>query len=261
MRSKYTFSLFVAGLNEFEHLRAVLEYYSGIIDDVCYFDLNSNDESLNFARSLKDCNVYKVDPEPTIEILHKKYFDRCKYDWIVYADPDERWPEKLLLEIDNISQDQEIATISAPIDFYFKSYRLKGTRWGGTKVRGVAFHKNRIHLSDNVHRSKTTKEGFRNHHIADYDCTITHYWMSGYKELFRKHIRYLSWEGKSRYENGYRITIYGLFKVPISSFIDCFIYRKGYKDFFIGFFLSVFWSWYDTAASFELYKYQKKHSL
>ena len=91
-----------------------------------------------------------------------------------------------------------------------------------------------------------------------------HYWMSGYRELVNKHIRYLHWEGKSRYEAGLRVSLDRLFSVPFKSFYHCYFIKKGYKDFFVGLFLSFFWAWYETSSMLSLLRYQqllKKNSI
>ena len=51
-----------------------------------------------------------------------------------------------------------------------------------------------------------------------------------------------------------------ILKEPIKSFKYSFLLRKGYKDGFTGFFLSLFWAWYESSAKFKNYIYQQKNS-
>lgn len=259
LNSRIKVSLFIAGYNELKHLQDVLVFYCTFIDDVHYFDLGSSDDSCSFATNVYNCTVHKIPKEQTIEIIHFKYTHLAKYDWIVYPDPDERWSETLLLEISRLVMSEQLGMISAPIEFYFNNKKLEGTRWGGVKTRGVAYNRRRVSLSDNVHRSKKIKIGFSNYLIFNKDCTIIHLWMQNYITLYEKHKRYLLNEGKSRYENGVTVNLAILLKTPVSSFYHSFILCKGYKDLFTGFFLSLFWVWYNSNATFRHYLYKVKH--
>lgn len=254
---QFQLSGIIVGLNELNHLKIVLPQLSKNIEDLHYFDLGSIDGSVEFAKNIANCTVHEINTEKTVEIIHFKYSDWCKYDWIIYIDPDERWPRELFYNINLYTCDESVGMISAGIHFYFKNHKLKGTRWGGIKVRGVAFHKKRINLSSNVHRSKSLKNGFKNKHIKDKVSIIDHYWMDNYSSLFSKHLRYIDQEGHSRYENGFKTNLINLIIKPFVSFKDCYWNKKGYKDGLKGLFLSFFWAWYNTAADYKLYKIQK----
>lgn len=258
--TKLPYSFFIAGLNEIEHLREVLPFYVMHIQDVHYFDLGSKDGSAEFAADIKGCKVHRVEREPTIEILHFKYSDRCSHDWIVYADPDERWPLELLKDIaDKIESDtqNEIGIMASGIQFYLNRYALKGTRWGGIKTRGVAFHRQRVELSPLVHRSKRIKPGFKQIFIQKH--IITHYWMKNFGELIDKHRRYLKQEGKSRYESNMRITFPKVIYSYFHSFYECFFIKSGFRDGLKGLMLSIFWAWYNGTSNLRLYRYQKNN--
>ncbi len=250
-------SAVICGFNEIKHLRRSLPIFCANIDKVYYFDLGSEDGSCEYAKSFLNCEVISIRREETVEIVHAKYVKYLNGDWFLFPDPDEIYPIELLLIIKKtIDQDEGlIGLISADLNFYFKGKRLKGTRWGGIKTRGVAFNKNRIMLSEDVHRSKSLLDEFKGCKISD--LPIEHYWMSSYRQLVAKHIRYLKHEGQSRFRNGIMLTKTELYLSPLRSFVDCFLIKQGWKDGFTGLFLSFFWTWYNTVANIRTYKYAK----
>lgn len=256
---KLNISAIVVGYNEAPLLKACLNSIS-FCDEILYFDLGSTDNSIEIAQLLK-ANVIYHEKVPGCEWIHSKYYQSTKYDWVLIIDPDETINESLMKEIILLfSGDQinhEIASIEVPEIYYFKNYKLSGTPWGIDKSRILIVNKHRFEFLPIVHMGRKIKDGFRPLIIKFNGSNyINHYWMSSYGQLFEKHKRYLLNEGKARFKNGEVVSFEKILITPFKQFVVSFILMKGYRDWFIGFFLSLFWAWYQTSALIELYKVQ-----
>lgn len=250
---------FVVGFNEEPLLKNSLLHLQGL-NELLYVDLNSSDNSVRVAESFH-ASVIHHDRVPVVEIIHAKLLPICKYDWILLTDPDEVVDKLLKDKIVALaaSNPSDIAMVTAPLQFYFKNYPLKGTIWGGVNSRVILINKNRVEFSAHVHRGRKMMPGFKQHNIDGKDI-VHHYWMTSYKQLFEKHRRYIEREGESMYSNGHRASFLGLLKAPFSGFRECYIQKKGYKDGIVGLNLSLFWAWYKTSAYLSLRKYESMQS-
>lgn len=233
-------------------------------DEIIVIDLESTDNTVSIAEKY-GAKVITIPPISIIEIIHQKYINVTQNDWVLITDPDEVASTELINELQDyffsLDDSSLIGAIDVPLIYFFKSHALKGTSWGGVKYRTYLIHKKRFIFKSIVHNGRLLKEGYNKHTIGHKGKNqINHYWMSGYIQIFEKHLRYLQNEGKSRFERGHVATIKQILITPFRQFRNSFFYSRGFKDGFIGLFLSIFRAWYFTAANVELYKYQRKFS-
>lgn len=253
-------SAFVVSRNE-GHLLGDCLSMLDFCNEIVVIDLESSDNTVAIAQQ-HGAKVHTVQLLPVVEMVHEKYIGLTQNDWVLITDPDEVASRALVQDIKKcfafVQASADIATIDVPLVYFFKSHQLKGTSWGGVKERAYIIHKNRYTFNSNVHNGRIVREGFKKYHIEHTGKNhLNHYWMLGYRQIFEKHLRYLKNEGKSRYASGQRITFAEIVKMPFLYFVRSFVYARGFKDGFIGLFLSVFRAWYFTAAHYALYKYQK----
>jgi glycosyltransferase involved in cell wall biosynthesis len=262
MTNKIPVSAVVVTYNEALFLEACLKSIS-FCDEIVVIDLGSKDKSVEIAKKYAT-KVIHHERVPVVEIIHAKIREFVRYEWVLITDPDEVVDKKLqsqLIDLFNnqLTKSQDIGAVIVPWVFYFKNKRLFGTVWGGINKRVLLVNINRFNFSDKVHRGRRLANGYKSFSVKfDETNVVHHYWMSSYKQLIEKHKRYIRQEGKARYDNGLRTKIRKIIKIPFSAFKQCFYVKKGHKDGFVGFFLSLFWSWYSLSAELNLYKYQKK---
>ncbi len=231
-------------------------------NEIIVFDLKSTDNTKEVALKY-GARVIEHKRIPVVEIIHSKLYKYVTSDWILITDPDEILRIELKTELIKFLSNKErlktIGSIRVPLRYYFKNRLLRGTMWGGINYRVYIIHKNRFTFSNEVHRGRHINNGFENYDIQySYNNYIEHYWMQSYKQLFEKHMRYIKKEGESRYNKGQRFLFKSILSSPYRAFKDSFISKKGYLDFFVGFFLSLFWGWYETMSNISLYDYQRK---
>lgn len=261
---KLPITAIIVGLNESKQLRNCLRPLN-FCDEILYFDLGSTDDSSEVATSF-GAVVINHEKVPCCEWIHSKFANQAKNEWILITDPDEVINSNLVIDIIKLFKNENflkenIGAISAPWFFYFKNKKLRGTNWGGVNRRILLANNKRFEFSPLVHVGRNVFKGYKIYDIEfNGENFIHHFWMTTYTKLFEKHLRYLKYEGEARYKIGKRVSIIEILKEPIKSFKYSFLLRKGYKDGFTGFFLSLFWAWYESSAKFKNYIYQQKNS-
>jgi glycosyltransferase involved in cell wall biosynthesis len=259
--NKLPISAFIVSRNEGHLLENCIKSIL-FCDEIIVVNLESTDNTVAISEKY-GAKILTIPQLPIVEIIHHKYINITKNDWVLITDPDEVASVELINDLRNyfISLDDSmlIGVIDVPLIYFFKSHPLKGTSWGGVKYRTYLIHKKRFIFKPIVHNGRVLEEGYSKHTIAHKGKNhINHFWMSGYSQIFEKHLRYLKNEGKSRFDRGQNTTIKQILITPFRQFRNSFFYSKGFKDGFIGLFLSIFRAWYFTVANIELYKYQRR---
>ncbi|WAC41745.1 hypothetical protein [Pedobacter sp. SL55] len=266
MENKLPISVFVVSKNEGHLLANCLNSISPYCSETIVIDLKSADTTLLVAQKHK-AKILTIEPVPLVEIIHSRYIEIAKNNWVLICDPDEVLTSNLVMELKNIFTNQIekldlVGEISSPWRFYFKGKKLKGTIWGGINFRTLLIHKKRFKFTELVHQGRALLNGYSKMTISeDNNQHINHYWMQSYSQLINKHNRYLKNEGRAKYESGETTNIKKIIKKPFKIFKQSYFKKEGYKDGFVGLFLSVFAAWYFTSAEMELYKYSRKSKV
>ncbi len=253
----------IVGFNEAKLLPACFQSID-FCNDIHYTDLGSTDDSLKVAGQYAQ-HIYKKSKVPFCEKIQSEVVHCTKNDWLVFIDPDEVVDESLSAEIiqrfNELTSQPDVGAIVVPWAFYFKKTKLRGTVWGGLNHKFLLVNKNRFAFEPIAHYGRKLKPGFHSINIAPNiheSNVLHHYWMSSWKVFIGKHRRYLVNEGVDRYNLGERTTLKKVMQAPYYEFKRSFWTKKGFKDGFLGFFLSLFWAWYQTSAMLSLYKIQGK---
>lgn len=260
---KLPITAFIVAKNESNLLDVCLARLD-FCNEIIVADLDSEDSTCEVAIKY-GAKIIKAENEDFGEIVMKKYIHVSKNNWVIITDPDEVLNSvlskevQILFKIKLYDKITNIACVNVPILYYYKGEKLKGTPWGGLKYRPYLIHKENFCFEERVHGGRSVKIGFKNY-IVKYngDNFIEHYWNNSISQFIESHKRYLLYEGKSRFENGKRTTLFNVILEPFKQFFLSYIKYRGVKDGLNGFTLSVLRSWYFTVANLELYKYQVK---
>ncbi len=262
---KLPISVMLVGLNEEKLLCQCFESVN-FCDDIHYTDLGSTDNSLKLAEKYAH-HIYHRKPVPSCEMIQTEVINYTKNDWVIFIDPDEvidvSLSKELLEKFDEIKADNTIGAVKVPWQFYFKKKLLKGTVWGGKNYKFLLVNKHRFIFAPIVHYGRKLKPGYRIYTIelnSTRNNVLHHYWVNSFKVFIKKHRRYLKNEGIDRYNLGKRTSIKEVILAPYKEFFSCFYRLKGYRNGFLGLYLSAFWAWYESSALLSLYKIQKKKS-
>lgn len=258
-KEKLPISVLIASCNEGHLLEDCLKSLA-FCDEIYFVNLGSTDKSVEIAKkyATKIIEYQKVE---MIEEIFPKFIPKLQNDWVLLIDPDERIDTLLQLDIIKFLKDlpSDCGKINAPIRYYYKQKALKGTVWGGNKHGRLLIRKSACLIGNKVHIAISLKDGFKQYKIEHKGDNVNHhYWVQSFDQMLEKHKRYTQKEGKAKYSKGERYSVYKLIQESIRSFNDCFFKYKGYLDGLTGFFLSLFYAWYQWSSMLSLKKYQKK---
>lgn len=263
MKEKLPISAVVVTCNEAHLLDDCLKSLQ-FCDELILLNMESTDNSEEIGK-MHHFNVVPIPKVPVVEEARLNISQKTRHDWILFLDPDERiMPElkqQLIHEFPSLKKETEISGIQLPWRFYYKGKKLKGTTWGGVQYKTFLVNRDKVHFNKNVHRDLQPKKTFVHTRIAPTEKNyVQHLWMNSFRQLLSKHKRYLKKEGESMYNNGLRYSFKQHLTAGPYSFWRSFIKRKGFKDGFKGFILSVFWGWYNVKKWSGLKKHEKLNS-
>lgn len=223
-------------------------------DELIVIDVDSTDDTAVVA----EANGARVIRHPfarIAELVHPDVVHHARHDVLVIPDPDEEIPPALAEQLGQLrgSLADGVAVLVAPRIFYFRERALLGTVWGGVGGKPLVVQRSRVEFIPAVHHGMRALPGYRFEGMPKTgDNAIKHYWVSGYREFIRKHVRYVQIEGPARALTGEITGFRALVRTPGRSFRQSFVTREGYRDGFQGFALSVLYSIYRTASDIQL---------
>jgi glycosyltransferase involved in cell wall biosynthesis len=260
-KDKLPISALIVSFNEADVLERCLNSIQ-FCDEIIVYDLGSSDNSVEVAKSL-GATVKKHARVPHAEVIYAKALSELKYDWVLLTDPDEELSsvlkEELFEKFNKLPP--KIAAVRVPMQYFFKSHALRGTIWGGISHHRFLVNRKRAYFRPLVNTAVFIKDGYELQVWPYRGGLIYHYWMRGYREFLSKHRRYLKQEAYARYERGERSSYLSIVFSPWRSFRESFLTKKGYHDGLLGFFLSLFWAWYNTNALIRLKREQIKRGV
>lgn len=259
MSDKLPISVLIASCNDGSLIEDCLKSLD-FCDEIVLVDLDSTDNSIEIAGRYVN-QVFKHEKVEMVEYIFPEFIPKLKNDWVMLIDPDERidveLKEDLFEYFKNIPED--CGRINVPIVYYYKGVALKGTVWGGNKSGRLLIKRSACNIGNNVHTAIALKEGFLTYRIKRKVNNVDHhFWVQSYDQMLEKHKRYISKEGKAKYDKGQRYTFMKALKAAYSNFYESFFKCKGYKDGFLGLFLSAFYAWYNWSAWQSLKKYESQ---
>jgi hypothetical protein len=149
----------------------------------------------------------------------------------------------------------DVAAVDAPRQYYFAGKPLRGTVWGGSNYRRLLVRRTAVELTPRIWGGMRLRPGFRVEVMPfTTDTAIVHRWSPGYRELVRRHLRYLRIEPADRLAAGEITGLRTVAAMPLRSFFESFVAKKGYRDGAHGFALSLVWAWFRTAGEIRLYR-------
>lgn len=258
--SKLPISAIVASYNEGHLLEDCLKSIQ-FCDEIVVVNLNSTDDTESIAKKYATKYYLELEDKLFFDAYHPKYLPLLKNEWIMLIDPDERISFELKESLEQffISIPIDCGKINVPIRYYYKNVPLKGTVWGGDKYGRLLIRKTGNEIIGTVHSSIKLKEKYLTYKIPYTGNNVDHhFWVQSYQQMLNKHLRYIQKEGESKYKNGIRFNWFNTIKETIHAFYDSYFHCKGYKDYFLGLWLSLFYSWYVFSAYVSLKKYQKQ---
>ncbi len=235
-------SVAIIAKDEEHHIQPCLESIDDITDDiVVLLDDRSRD------RTSAICETYGA-------VVHRlawrgfagqrnEALARCRYEWVLFIDADERLTPKLRTEL---------ASLSLAADSPIAGYRIpRYNRFFGHTMRGAGWYPD--HQLRLLHRLRARyDESVHVHEVAHLDgeiATLSHHLIhiniEHVGEFWRKQTSYALAEARTLYQQGRRARWRNLVGAPIRHFIWRYIRLKGWQDGPVGLFLCLAMAWFE----------------
>jgi len=219
-------------------------------DEIVIIDMYSDDKTIEIAERY-DCKIYYHDNVGFADPARAFGVSKCSHDWILSLDSDELvsegLKEKLISILNNDSCPITVYRLSR-VNFFFGK-ELIGSGWNYRNDLCMRFfYRNHVNYIGEVHNVQEATDDAVVNDLIDYNASIIHFNYLDVCHFVKKLNMYTDYEIQNRKVN-YKGNIW--FKsiyFIIREFFGRFIIRKGYKDGWIGFYLSLAMSFYRITA-------------
>ena len=212
-------------------------------DDIVVVDSGSRDRTVEIATEF-GCRVFVEDwkgygPQKNSAV------QKCKHDWVLIIDADERIPVEAELKIKEVLKNPlaDAFSLSRKNFFHGKWIRHSGF-WPDRTLRLV---KKTMGNFDSVVHEKWATGG----RIQGLDAHIEHYSFSNYSDMLKKLDEYSSAAAGMLFDSGIRTTALSPLIHACNMFFKTYIIKRGFLDGFDGLIISL------TKAGGSFFKYAK----
>lgn len=229
-------SVIVITRNEEKNIRGCLESVKWA-NEIIVVDQSSTDKTVDISREYTD-KVFVVESKGYCEPDRMFAISKTTSNWIFYIDADEIITPELEQEIRHVisKEHPEYECYYVPRKTHFLGKWIKGCGWYPAHVLRL-FKKGTVNYSENIHHDGTTINtcGYLKNDLM-------HLSYKTLDEYFEKFNRYTSRLAQEEFEKGVKISninflLYFLIK-PLVWFLKKYFLQSGWKDGFIGFFIS-----------------------
>lgn len=239
-------SIIMVVRNEEGQIRECLKTVSWA-DEIIVIDQSSTDSTVRITREVTD-KVFITEPKGYCEPDRNIAIEKASGRWIFYIDADERVLPELRDEILSIvrSDDPRPAYYVKRRNYFLDKW-VKTCGWYPSPVLRL-FKKGEVVFPDEIHQVPP--------HMEEYGYLkndLLHYSYRSLEEYFEKFNRYTTQLAKEEFKSGKRITAFNVILNfllrPSYYFLLKYIYYRGYKDGFRGFFIA-----FSSALTVFVYK-------
>lgn len=239
---KSSLSVAIITKNEEEMLPDCLRSVS-FADDIVVVDSGSTDKTVEIAQNfgarvfIEDWKGYGPQKNSAVQ--------KCKHDWILIIDADERIPTEAELKIKEVLKNPpaDAFSFSRKNFFHGKWIRHSGF-WPDRTLRLV---KKAMGNFDSVVHEKWVTGG----RIQALDAHIEHYSFSNYSDMLKKLDEYSSAAAGMLFDSGIRTTALSPLIHACSMFFKTYIIKRGFLDGFDGLMIAL------TKTGGAFFKYAK----
>ncbi len=246
-------SVLINTYNEEKNIRNCLETVKWV-NEIIIVDMHSEDRTVEIAKEYTD-KIFYFENMGYADPARQFALEQAVNEWILVVDADELVPKRLRDKLLNI-MDNDTADIAViPRTNYFFGYLMEKTGWGALQDgQPRFFKKNFITFSDKVHSIFNINSDARIYRIENSEEGFIHFNYIDVEHFLEKMNRYTTIEAKNMF-NGKKNKPESMTKeiyYLIKEFGDRFFRRKGYRDGFYGFYLSVLMVAYRASSFLKL---------
>lgn len=249
MPAKISLSVAIITKNEEVNLPLCLKSVE-FADQIVVVDSGSEDSTVKIAVEF-GCDVFS-EPFKGFGPQKQLAIDRCRNDWILVLDADERIPEETAEVIKNIVLNKETsaAGYSFPRKNYFQGRWIRHMGWWPDRVTRL-FRKGSGRMADAAVHESVIVDG----HVIELNVPIEHCTESSLSKILLKIDRYSTLGAKEAFTEGRNASILEAAIRAEFSFFQNYFFRLGFLDGRQGLVLSI------TDSVNKFFKYAKLSEL
>lgn len=255
MPKSATLSVALATYNEQDNIVDCLKSLKGIATEVIMVDGSSTDQTRQLAKKHK-AKVYKTTNKPIFHINKNLAIKKCKGDWILQLDADERLTPELKEEIAQVlsgsyfgytdwRSSQKYQADTPPVAYWLKRrnyflghYFTKSGQYPDPVIR--LFRRGFATLpAKSVHEQMKV-----NGPLAWLKSDLDHFATPTFSRYIQRENRYSSLTAQELKDGGVTINPFSfinfIFIKPLSTFLAIYLRHKGFQDGFSGFVFALF---------------------
>ncbi|WP_086933286.1 glycosyltransferase family 2 protein [Agarilytica rhodophyticola] len=248
-------SCFIIVCNEADRIEPCLQSLAGWVDQLIILDSGSTDGTVEIAQRYTQ-EVYQTD-WPGFGPQRNRALAKCRYDWVLNIDADERMTEELRDEIDKtLSQPHLNANlIQIPWRTFLFGKALRFGRYSSPqgklfKREGVAFKDRQVHETLLI----------PNEVALTLKAPLLHFSWRSYQHVQEKHLKYACLLAQQKFDAGKRSSIKMAVIRFFLDFLQQYILRLGFLDGWRGFLMAVILGQYAFHKYAALVALQNKDS-
>jgi len=255
MPKSATLSIALATYNEQDNIVDCLKSLKGIATEVIVVDGSSTDQTRQLAKKHK-AKVYKTTNKPIFHINKNLAIKKCKGDWILQLDADERLTQELKEEIAQVlsgsyfgytdwRSSKKYQADTPPVAYWLKRrnyflghYFTKSGQYPDPVIR--LFKRGFATLpAKSVHEQMKV-----NGPLAWLKSDLDHFATPTFSRYIQRENRYSSLTAQELKDGGVTINPFSfinyIFLKPLSTFLAIYLRHKGFQDGFSGFVFALF---------------------
>ena len=212
--------------NEQKNIRPCIEAVRPIADEILVADSGSTDGTLDIVQELGGCRIIRREYVNSADFKNWA-IPQAAHAWVFIVDADERVPEGLVHEINQLLQapPEHLDAYSCAFQDFFMGHPLKYARWDTRSIRLIRrdvcrYRARRVHSDIDIDSSR----------VGKLNTEMLHYGFWTYDDFIQKRARYTHWASQDLWDKGKRASFYSLLIRPMLRFLHMYIIRRGFLD-------------------------------
>lgn len=236
-------------LNEEANLPYALRSLTPWVDEIVVVDMFSDDRTVEIARE-HGARVVMHERTFAVDGGRAAALGQATGDWVILLDADEVVPPALARRLVAVAREGATDIVEIPFLNYLLGAPLMGTGWGPND-HGMArfFRRGSMIPSDRIHAYIRPAEGARVLRLPFRpEESVHHFNYLDSSHFLEKLNRYTGVEASERFATGRRTTPGWALLMATREFLVRYVRRRGYRDGWRGFYLSLFMAFYRIAS-------------
>ncbi|MHB0955114.1 MAG: glycosyltransferase family 2 protein [Pirellulaceae bacterium] len=241
-QKRHKLTVLIPCKNERRNIRACVERVRSIADEILVADSGSEDGTLEIVKQLGGCRIIEREYENSADFKNWA-IPQATHEWVFIVDADERVPDGLIREIDELLGDppDHLDAYSCGFQDFFMGHPLKHARWDTKSIRLIRrdacrYQHRRVHANIDIDPRR----------VGSLKTKILHYSTWNYEDFIQKYNRYTSWGAEELRDRGKHATFKSLLIRPFLRFLHMYFIRRGFLDGLPGLQVCVLMSFFNT---------------